>query len=1086
MNTSKEHSNIFSSILSQSMEDRGYEDYVLKLSNGKCFLNRRYLVLRNGIVAYYREKPSEFQSLSAPQPKPKGKVHILDTEIRRVDPAFAKKKNYPHMFQISFTMSGKQKKTFWIFAVTSESILVQWLEAFERSKNPVLAIDEEKEDGSESVGADKESELKEEKEKVQREENFKKTLELERQRSEKKQKEIEEVKKKEEAEKDIKRKEEEKKRKLLEKADKKRIEKNHKLLQNFWDYRFQSLITSFLVSSNPDAIIEIGLKIFQLVGSFRESSKHAAEVIINDIQLPVERRKFKKLNDSAYIYQNFLIHLSWQQDLPDEYKHLGHEFRACDMLQDAIFFLSKSDRSFRLRLPLSCIVDFKGFRALVTAIIPLDTDLTVLHGLKKPDYYLTESSLYGNLSSLAQVLNIKEQVFQWEHGIIPMVHLSVFTQIHESLGYSRIEDLDGFNDETSVIYIEHTSEILPIDMDFNYPPKHFMDRLRPEYFSDYGVALTANACINYTQEALEEDDFEICEASLKLRTDKISEIVELLDSLTIMPIDSKSMTQAMHASGINCRYLGLIAHKTALPHIKDLCIVEIIARTCKNLLFQQLAELMMESTEEKQIDLTEATNRNHLASSVKNLEGNYFVENFEDPEALSYSDVNIQNLFYRKGAFLARYKKILGWPNYKSLKKNSKEILSPRQNLSMEGSLKECIVDYLNLIFGVGEESEIFWQEILVRKATSFFNINEERIDKSQINLHALLHAVGFHCGLQLAFSKETMLGKVENPFSLQSLEKIKEKTKIMNLKGIESRIISARLEGVDHSDLSLENSLISLEINKVLNPEKDYLGDTVLLSDIGEIMLERSDLESAIKYAKDALLQIHPLHAEGVKSWCILIRAMMENSMQDEALQCFDHALTALEYHWGPYHPLHCTLYSILAYLYMKKSNFEEALILYKNSLMCSLRVLGPNHPHTAEVYIELGNLYVQQHNLTEATAAIEKGFSVYEASLGKNSLVTVTAGVKLAQLYTEMGKFEKVMPLISAGLNAHEHMIQNLAEEDSRNNSAKIERHFEKIQEILEVALKFAKTTNNQGLVKGIMEKIEKVQQGVRSSAG
>lgn len=1081
MNSSKEPSNVFSSVFSQSLEDRGFEDYVQKLSKGKCFFNRRYLSLRNGIIAYYSEKPSEFLSISESQQKPKGKVHVLDTEIRKVDSAFARKKNNPYMFQISFNFSGQKKKTFWIFAVTTEGVLNQWMEAFERSKNPVLAIDEEKED-SESLDMDKESEVKE-REKAHREENFKKTLELERQRSEKKQKELEEAKKKEEAEREVKRKEEEKKLKILEKAERKRIEKNQKSLQNYWDYRFQSLITSFLSSADEEATIEDGLRIFQLIGAFSEASKHAAEVIINDIHLPVDRRKYKKLKSSGYIYQNLLVHLAWEQNTADDIKHLGHEFRANDMLQDAAFFLAKSSSSFQIRLPLTCIVDFKGFRALVTAVIPIDTELSILHGLKNSDYYLSENSLYKSLSSLAQVLNIKEQAFQWEFGIVPVVHLSVFTQVHESFGYSKINDLEGLIDDPPVIYLSHVSEILPVDMDFNTPPKFFTDRLRPEYFSDYQIPLTANSCINLTQEALEEDDFEICEASLKLRTEKINEIVELLDSLTIMPIDSKSMTQALHASGINCRYLGLIAHRTGLPHIKDLCLVEIIARTCKRLLFQQLAELIMENAEEIQSDNPRASTYNPLSSSVKNIEGNYFINQEEDLEGLAFQENNLQDPNYRRTSFLARYAKVLKWPNYKSLKKSKKEVFSPLQNLNMEGSLKECIVDYLNLIFGVGEESDIFWQEILVKKASSCFYVNEEKIDKSQINLHALLHSVGFHCGLQLAFSKETMLGKVENPFSLQTLEKIKEKIKTINMKGVESRIISIRLNSIDPADYSLENALISLEINKALNPDGEYLGDTVILSDIGEIMLERKELESAIKYAKDALLQIHPLHAEGVKSWCILIRAMMESSLQDEALQCFDHALTALEYHWGPYHPLHCTLYSILAYLYMKKSNFEEALILYKNSLMCSLRVLGPNHPHTAEVYIELGNLYVQQHNLTEATSVMEKGFFVYEASLGKNAVISVTVGVKLAQLYLEMGKFEKVMNLVTNAINVHEGMIQGLISEGARENTVKICHHYEKCGECLEVALKYAKMTNNLEMSQNVSGKIEITQNSIKS---
>ena len=1150
MNASKEYPNIPPPILSRSMEDLGYEDYILKLSNGKCFFNRRYLILHDGIIAYYSEKPSVFLSQSASQAKSKGKVHVLDTEIKRVDPAFAKKKNNPYMFQISFTTSGKNNKVFWIFAVTTENILVQWLEAFERCRNPAIIIEEEKEDGYESGGVDKESEMKEEKEKAQREEKFKKKLELERQRSEKKQKKIEELKKREEfseevkrkedlgkeikrkeeankeikrkadanseiprkaetiievvrkeesiqkvkhkeeaskyispkqeANNELKRKEESNPRNPPDKSDTSRLSNPNKILETFWDYRFQSLLTSFL-SSPSAAQIDQGLPIFHLLSSFLDSSKRAAKLLITDQHLPLAQRRFQPLKNSTYLYQNLLLHLSPFHAVPEDYKHLGHEFRARDLLQEAVFFLSRSEPSFRLRLPLSCIVDFRGFRALVTAVVPLDSELTVLHGLKKPNYYLSEPSLYGNLSSLARVLNIRPQVLQWEHGKVPLVHLSVFTQIHESFGYSRIEELEGASEGDSVMYVTHTSEILPIDMDFGCAPRGFMERLRPEYLSDCGVPLSANACINYTREAIEEDDLEICEASHRLRTDKIRGIVDLLDSLAILPIDSKEMTQAMHANGINCRYLGLIACRTAMQHVRDICIVEILARTCKNFLLQQLAELMMESSDETQIDITENIDRNQLVSSGKKQEAKHFEENLEEPEGLSFGDINIQNLLYRKDAFLARYKKVLGWPNYKSLKSNSKDIKSPRENPDMEVSLKECIVDYLNLIFGVGEESEIFWQEILARKASACFNIPEEKIDKNQINLHALLHALVFHCGLQLFFSKETMLGQVENPFTPQSLEKINEKTKVLNLKGIESLIISTRLESVDHSDLSLESLLISLEISKILNPDKDNLGDPVLLSDIGEIMLERSDFDAAIEYARDSLQQINPFHAFCVKSFCILIRAMMGNSMQGEALQCYDQALAALDYHWGPSHPLHCTLHSTLAYAYLKKDLFEEALVLYKNSLVCSLRALGPNHPHTAEVYLELGSLYTQQGSLNEATQAIEKGFTAYEGVLGKKSLVTAMAGVKLAQLYSENGRFGEAMQLISDGISAHEGVLRGLGREDYREGAEKIARNYGKIEEVLQRTLEVAKTSSDQGIVKGIMELIEKVKRNL-----
>jgi hypothetical protein len=58
----------------------------------------------------------------------------------------------------------------------------------------------------------------------------------------------------------------------------------------------------------------------------------------------------------------------------------------------------------------------------------------------------------------------------------------------------------------------------------------------------------------------------------------------MLDSLIIMPIDSESLEMTFHSQGVNMRYLGLVASLSVVPHVKDICITEMIARACKNIL----------------------------------------------------------------------------------------------------------------------------------------------------------------------------------------------------------------------------------------------------------------------------------------------------------------------------------------------------------------------------------------------------------------------------------------------------------------------------------------------------------------------
>lgn len=53
----------------------------------------------------------------------------------------------------------------------------------------------------------------------------------------------------------------------------------------------------------------------------------------------------------------------------------------------------------------------------------------------------------------------------------------------------------------------------------------------------------------------------------------------------------------------------------------------------------------------------------------------------------------------------------------------------------------------------------------------------------------------------------------------------------------------------------------------------------------------------------------IPPLHAESVKPLCVLLKAYFRKPQnQDMALEYFDQAINILEFHVGPYHPLHAS----------------------------------------------------------------------------------------------------------------------------------------------------------------------------------
>jgi hypothetical protein len=56
---------------------------------------------------------------------------------------------------------------------------------------------------------------------------------------------------------------------------------------------------------------------------------------------------------------------------PLKKKLYSREFLSLDTLFDAIFIGSSIESKVRLRIPLSCMIDYQGFRAIVVAVPPI-------------------------------------------------------------------------------------------------------------------------------------------------------------------------------------------------------------------------------------------------------------------------------------------------------------------------------------------------------------------------------------------------------------------------------------------------------------------------------------------------------------------------------------------------------------------------------------------------------------------------------------------------------------------------------------------------------------------------------------------
>ncbi|KAF1866253.1 hypothetical protein Lal_00024256 [Lupinus albus] len=86
-------------------------------------------------------------------------------------------------------------------------------------------------------------------------------------------------------------------------------------------------------------------------------------------------------------------------------------------------------------------------------------------------------------------------------------------------------------------------------------------------------------------EEIAADENNVRKVSLYLTDVVLPKFIQDLCMLEVSPMDGQTLTEALHAHGINVRYIGKVATGTKhLPHLWDLCSNEIVVRSAKHLI----------------------------------------------------------------------------------------------------------------------------------------------------------------------------------------------------------------------------------------------------------------------------------------------------------------------------------------------------------------------------------------------------------------------------------------------------------------------------------------------------------------------
>ena len=102
-----------------------------------------------------------------------------------------------------------------------------------------------------------------------------------------------------------------------------------------------------------------------------------------------------------------------------KWKLFGRHFLSMDVMFDALFLLSKHDSDYKLRVPISALIDYKGFRCLAIGQIPILPQQGPSVGFNKGHYVPPEPELKSAFAHVGDILQLKDnEVFSTQNTMM--------------------------------------------------------------------------------------------------------------------------------------------------------------------------------------------------------------------------------------------------------------------------------------------------------------------------------------------------------------------------------------------------------------------------------------------------------------------------------------------------------------------------------------------------------------------------------------------------------------------------------------------------------------------------------------------
>jgi hypothetical protein len=348
-----------------------------------------------------------------------------------------------------------------------------------------------------------------------------------------------------------------------------------------WYSRYMIIMNMSVVTE--EAAMQKDVQLMDLIGQFQETATLHAKNIIDDYHIigRTSNTEYQFESDMSVFKSGISFKFacdydnSSPEDIEAALERSSSELRSINAVVKALGSRFQ-ERQTGFFTPLMTIVDYKGFRMVCYAEMERAPQMKPIHDLNPRRLLIDESAVNATLP-ISKALNLKSHTVQVHDDRRVRVCLAATVEIH-------------VDEQHNHYYLQCLRDIFPLDASSS-KTQSANKRFRPEFLAMYQSALCSDGLTPMSGSSLREkqaNDDELLVAARFMRENWIPSFIKSLDNMEICPYDSPSLTLEMHQKGINMRYLGMICQYSTIPFIRNLALVEMVARISKHLFRNRL------------------------------------------------------------------------------------------------------------------------------------------------------------------------------------------------------------------------------------------------------------------------------------------------------------------------------------------------------------------------------------------------------------------------------------------------------------------------------------------------------------------